>query len=176
MIELGGAARRPCWSYKWSGIAVLRSAGHQPPVDAITVACGIGALVSAAVGSVCTCLTGPTNAIITSSGERSRHYIAGMMTGVLAIVFGLMAPAFHPTDAPMRRNRFESVGRAGDVAYYKPHFVICFKDRLRSAHLVAFLVTVSDLALLNIGAAFWGLVAGLAGFLDAGAADFATVL
>ena len=26
------------------GFAVLRSAGHQPPIDAITVACGAGAL------------------------------------------------------------------------------------------------------------------------------------
>ena len=34
------------------GVAVLRAAGHQPPVNAITIACGFGALASAAVGSV----------------------------------------------------------------------------------------------------------------------------
>ena len=33
------------------GVAVLRAAGHEPPVNAITVACGVGALASAAVGA-----------------------------------------------------------------------------------------------------------------------------
>ena len=37
-----------------------------------------------------------------------------------------------------------------------------FKDRFTLGALVSFLVTVADLGLLNIGAAFWGLVAGFA--------------
>ena len=40
-------------------------------------------------------------------------------------------------------------------------FVTSFKDRFTLGALVAFLVTVADLGLLNIGAAFWGLLAGL---------------
>ena len=44
------------------GFAVVKAAGHEPPVDAITIACGIGAIASATVGSISTCLTGPTNA------------------------------------------------------------------------------------------------------------------
>jgi benzoate membrane transport protein len=39
-------------------------------------------------------------------------------------------------------------------------FVTSFKDRFTLGALVAFLVTVADLGLLNIGAAFWGLLAG----------------
>lgn len=58
------------------------------------MACGVGSIHGALVGSVCTCLTGPTNAIITSSGKRSRHYTAGIFSGLLAVAFGLMAPAF----------------------------------------------------------------------------------
>lgn len=156
------------------GIAVLRSAGHQPPVDAITVACGIGALVSAAVGSVCTCLTGPTNAIITSSGERSRHYIAGMMTGVLAIAFGLMAPAFTRLMLNAPESFIKVLAGLAMLRVLQAAFVICFKDRFTLGALVAFLVTVSDLALLNIGAAFWGLVAGLAVSWMLERRDFAT--
>ena len=41
-------------------------------------------------------------------------------------------------------------------------FVASFKDRFTLGALVAFLVTVADLGLFNIGAAFWGLVAGFA--------------
>jgi benzoate membrane transport protein len=41
-------------------------------------------------------------------------------------------------------------------------FAASFKDRFTLGALVCFLVTVANLPLLNIGAAFWGLVAGLA--------------
>src|SRR5262245_26180359 len=51
------------------GFAVLRTAGHNPPVDAVTVACGVGSVFAAVVGGISTCLTGPTNAIIVGSGE-----------------------------------------------------------------------------------------------------------
>ena len=41
-------------------------------------------------------------------------------------------------------------------------FSASFKDRFTLGALVSFLVTVADLGLVNIGAAFWGLVAGFA--------------
>ena len=63
------------------GIAVLQAAGHQPPINTATVMCGIGSVLAPSVGAVSSCLTGPTNALITSSGERERHYTAAMFTG-----------------------------------------------------------------------------------------------
>ncbi len=144
------------------GIAVLRAAGHAPPVNAITAACGLGSLVAAAVGGVSSCLTGPTNAIVSSSGARERHYTAGLFVGVLALAFGLLAPTFTRflLDAPAA-----FVATLAGLALLKilqAAFVTCFKDRFTLGALVAFLVTVADLPLFNIGAAFWGLVAGLA--------------
>jgi benzoate membrane transport protein len=41
-------------------------------------------------------------------------------------------------------------------------FVTAFRERFSLGALVAFLVTVADVPLLNVGAAFWGLVAGFA--------------
>jgi benzoate membrane transport protein len=41
-------------------------------------------------------------------------------------------------------------------------FVTAFKERFSLGALLAFLVTVADMPLLNVGAAFWGLVAGFA--------------
>jgi benzoate membrane transport protein len=144
------------------GIAVLKAAGHQPPVDAITVACGVGAMVSAVVGSVSTCLTGPTNAIITASGERSRHYTAGIFTGVLAVVFGLLSPAFTRLMLNAPKAFIMALAGLAMLRILQAAFVASFKDRFTLGALVAFLVTVADRGLLNIGAAFWGLLAGLA--------------
>ena len=39
------------------GVAVLRAAGHAPPVNAITAACGLWSILAALVGSVSTCLS-----------------------------------------------------------------------------------------------------------------------
>jgi benzoate membrane transport protein len=144
------------------GIAVLKAAGHEPPIDAITVACGIGAMASAVVGSVSTCLTGPTNAIITSSGERSRHYSAGIFTGLLAVVFGLLAPAFTRLMLNAPKAFIMTLAGLAMLRILQSAFMASFRDRFTLGALVAFLVTVADLGLLNIGAAFWGLVAGLA--------------
>jgi benzoate membrane transport protein len=69
------------------GVAVLQNAGHAPPVNMIAVACGVGAAVSALFGAVISCLTGPTNGLLTSSGEKSRHYTGALMFGVLAVLF-----------------------------------------------------------------------------------------
>lgn len=143
------------------GIAVLRSAGHAPPVDAISVACGIGALASAVVGGVSTCLTGPTNAILSSSGERSRHYTAGIVTGVLALVFGVLSPAFTRFMLNAPKAFIMALAGLAMLRVLQAAFAASFKDRFSLGALVAFLVTVADRGLLNIGAAFWGLVAGL---------------
>jgi len=142
------------------GIAVLKAAGHQPPVDAITVACGVGAVASAVVGSVSTCLTGPTNAIITSSGERSRYYTAGIFTGVLAVIFGLLSPTFTRLMLHAPKAFIMALAGLAMLRILQAAFVASFKDRFTLGALVAFLVTVADLGLLNIGAAFWGLLAG----------------
>ena len=144
------------------GIAVLKAAGHQPPVDAITVACGLGAMASAVVGSVSTCLTGPTNAIITSSGDRSRHYTAGIFTGLLAVIFGLLSPAFTRLMLNAPKAFIMALAGLAMLRILQAAFVASFKDRFTLGALVAFLVTVADRGVLNIGAAFWGLMAGIA--------------
>lgn len=142
------------------GMAVLKAAGHEPPVDAITVACGVGAMASAVVGSVSTCLTGPTNAIITSSGEQSRHYTAAIFCGVLAVIFGLLSPAFTRLMLHAPKAFIMALAGLAMLRILQAAFVTSFKDRFTLGALVSFLVTVADLGLLNIGAAFWGLVAG----------------
>ena len=142
------------------GFAVLRAAGHHPPVNACTVLCGVGSLFAAMVGAVSSCVTGPTNALLTSTGERSRHYTAAMFVGVLAVGFGLLAPAFTGLMLALPRAFIMTLGGLAMLRVLQGSFVAAFKGRFALGALVSFLVTAADLALVNIGAAFWGLVAG----------------
>ena len=142
------------------GIAIVKAAGHEPPINAIGVASGIGAILSATVGAISSCLTGPTNAILTSSGERKRQYTAGIVTGVLAIGFGLLAPAFTRLLLNAPKAFIMALAGLAMLRVLQTAFVTAFATRHTLGALVCMIVTLADIALFNIGAAFWGLVAG----------------
>jgi benzoate membrane transport protein len=143
------------------GIAVLTAAGHKPPIDAIATACGAGSMVTAFVGSVSTCLTGPVNAIISASGEKHRHYTAGIVVGLLALGFGLMAPFFTRLLLSTPPAFIAALGGLAMLRVLQTAFGVSFGGgKFALGALVTFLVTVADVPIFNVGAAFWGLVFG----------------
>jgi benzoate membrane transport protein len=144
------------------GIAVVRSAGHEPPINVITILCGVWSLFTAAVGAVSTCLTGPTNALLAASGSRARQYTAGIVCGLLAIVFGLFAPLFTRLMLATPGAFIATLGGLAMLRVLQASFVTAFSSRFTLGALVTFVVTVTNIKILNIGSAFWGLVAGLA--------------
>jgi benzoate membrane transport protein len=144
------------------GIAVLRAAGHAPPIDAIAVACGLGSLVTGWVGAVPTCLTGPVNAIIASGGDKRRHYAAGILVGVLGIAFGLLSPVFTRLMLATPAAFIAALAGLAMLRVLQTAFAVAFGDGYTLGALVTFLVTVADVPILGVGAPFWGLVLGSA--------------
>jgi benzoate membrane transport protein len=143
------------------GVAVLKAARHDPPVNVIAFVCGLGAAASALVGAVSTCLTGPSNAMMSASGDRPRHYTAALTFGTLAVLFGLLAPTFTGLMLATPKAFIMVLGGLAMVRVLQGAFTAAFgAGRFTLGALVSLLVTVADLSLLNIGAAFWGLVAG----------------
>ena len=144
------------------GIAVLRNSGHRAPINFITSACGLFSMLVAMFGSSSTCLTGPTNALISSSGPRNSHYTAGILIGVFALVFGLFAPALTRW---MVATPFEFLAALAGLAMFRvllSAFDSAFCGRFSLGALLCFLITVSEVTLLHVGAPFWGLVFGFA--------------
>ncbi|HWA13741.1 MAG TPA: benzoate/H(+) symporter BenE family transporter [Burkholderiales bacterium] len=142
------------------GISVLRAAGHEPPVNAVASACGVGSIFSAFVGAVSTCLTGPVNAIISASGERHRQYTAGIAVGLLALAFGLFAPVFTRLMLATPKAFIATLAGLAMLRVLQGAFTVAFRDRFALGALVTFLVTVADIPIFNVGAPFWGLVIG----------------
>ena len=142
------------------GFAVLGAAGHQPPVNAVTIACGAGSVASALVGAVSTCLTGPVNAIISHSGERERQYTAGLMVGVLALGFGALAPLFTHLMLATPKAFIAALGGLAMLRVLQTAFVASFRTTHTFGALITFVVTVANVPIFNIGAPFWGLVIG----------------
>ena len=142
------------------GFAVLDAVGHKAPVNAVTIGCGAWSMMTAMVGSVSTCLTGPTNALIASGGERHRHYTGGILVGVLAIGFGLFAPFFTRLMLGSPKAFIATLAGLAMLRVLQTAFTVSFRDRFTLGALVAFLVSVANVPVFNIGAPFWGLVFG----------------
>ena len=144
------------------GMAVLSASGHRAPINAITVGCGAGSVLAALVGTVPTCLTGPVNAVITSSGDKHRHYTAAIAVGIFAIIFGLMSPLLTRLMLGAPPAFIATLAGLAMLRVLQNAFIASFRDRFSFGALITFIVTVGDVALWNIGAPFWGLLIGIA--------------
>ena len=144
------------------GIAILRAVRHDPPVNAITTACGAMSLVAAVVGTVSTCLTGPVNAIISASGEHHRQYTAGVFVGVLGVAFGLGASWFTALMLGMPPAFIAALAGLAMLKVLQNALATAFSGAVGLGALVTFLVTLADVPVFNLGAPFWGLVFGCA--------------
>jgi benzoate membrane transport protein len=144
------------------GYAVLEAAGHRPPVNAITAACGAGSMLAALVGTVSTCLTGPVNAIVSSAGDKDKHYAAGVLVSLFALVFGLFSPLFTRFMLATPKAFIAALAGLALVRILERAFIISFSGAFTLGAAVTFIVTVADVPIFSIGAPFWALVFGFA--------------
>mgnify|MGYP001159984597 FL=1 len=142
------------------GIAILRDSGHSPPTNSITAACGVTSLVSAVVGTVSTCLTGPVNALISSGGDKTQHYTGAILVGLMAIAFGIMAPVFTHLMLGAPSAFIATLAGLAMLRILQNTFMVSFRGSYSLGALVTFLVTVAGQPILNIGAPLWALVFG----------------
>ena len=159
--------------YTPQGVAILRGAGHQPPVNAITNACGIFSALVACFGCVSTCLAGPSSAILASSEDKRRHWIAGVAMGVLAILFGVFSPLVTKTLLATPAAFMATLAGLALLRILQGAFQAAFRERFSLGALIAFLITLANLPMFGIGAPFWGLVFGIATSMLMERADFA---
>lgn len=142
------------------GIAILTAQGHQPPVNAIAAGCGIWSMLMAPLGTVSTCLTGPVNAILSSSGKTETQYTGAIVVGLLAIGFGLVAPLFTKAMLAAPPAFIATLAGLAMLRVLQTAFASAFGGRFGLSALTAFLVSVAGIPILSVGAPFWGLVAG----------------
>jgi benzoate membrane transport protein len=119
-------------------------------------------MLTAMLGSVSTCLTGPVNAVLAGSGERQRQYTAAIFFCLLALLFGLLAPFFTRLLLATPWPFIATLAGLAMLRVLQTAFTTSFAGKFSFGALVCFLVTVADITIFRIGAPFWGLVFGLA--------------
>ena len=147
------------------GVAVIRASGYAVPVSPAIGWTGATNLVLAPFGGFALNLAAITAAICMgpeAHPDPARRYVAAVWAGVFYLLVGVFGAtvaglfAAFPTELVLAIAGIALFGTLGNSLATALHAV----DE-REAALVTFLVTVSGLSLLGIGAAFWGLVAGV---------------
>ena len=157
------------------GFAITRQAGFEPPQSVLTMACGLGTVVVGLMGSVPTCVTGPSNALLQASGEARTRYVGGMIFGLLAIVFSLCAPFMTALGEVLPVSYIQMLGGLAMWGVLQKTFISAFRTKFTLGALAAFVVSVSGIEIWQVGAAFWGLLFGFALSLLLEREDFRTL-
>ena len=143
------------------GFTVLREAGHPAPTSALTVVCGYGTLAMGLLGSVPTCVTGPANAFLVSSGKREHQFMGAILFGLMFATVGVLAPLLTQAATTMPRVFITALGGLAMLPVLIGAFRTAFSRGAGAlGPLVSFVVTVSGVTLFNVGAPFWGVVFG----------------
>lgn len=152
-------------SQNMPGVAIMRASGYNPPISVILVWTGLLSLIAAPWGAYSLCLVAITAAIIMGRDahpDPEKRYIAAAAAGLAYFVVGLfggtVASMFSvfPTELIFALAGLALMGAIGGG------LTAAMEDeKHREPALVTFLVTASGLSMLGIGAAFWGLVAGI---------------
>ena len=144
------------------GFAVLSEAKYVAPVNAMTFASGIGSIMSAFVGAGSTCVAGPSNALLCSSGRADQRYVGGIIFGLLMVAFGIVAPMAASLSLTLPAAFIGVLGGLAILRVLQGWMTSAFGGALGLGALVAFLVTMSGIVVFHISAPFWGVVAGMA--------------
>jgi benzoate membrane transport protein len=148
------------------GIAVLRASGYEPKVGPIIATTGLGSLVSAFFGAHPSNLAAITAAIAAgpeSHPDPAKRWPAGIVYGFAFIAIAAFAGYVVGLFAAMPKALVATVaGLALTGALMGSLSVAMAEERTRFPAVLTFAVAASGLTMGGIGAAFWGLAAGLA--------------
>ena len=147
------------------GAAVLRAAGYEPPVRIALVLTGVLTLLLAPFGGYSINLSSLTAALCTSPDahpDPAQRWRTGPVYGALYLVLALFGAGFATMLEGLPPGLIAAVvGTAMLGPMTNALATATAERRERFAAVTAFVVTASGIGAFGVGAAFWGLLAGV---------------
>lgn len=147
------------------GMAVLHGHGYTPPLRGVLLGTGLATSVAAPFGSHAVNLAAITAALVAGPDahpDPRRRWIASVTSGIGMITLGLGASAVTAFALSSPPILIEAVAGLALLGALKSAVASAVADTgKRMAAVVTFAVTASGVAVLGVGAAFWGLLAGM---------------
>ena len=144
---------------------VLLTEGYKPPVNAMTVASGIGGIVSSFFGGHNANVAGPMTAIC-ASGEAGQdkegRYAAAVVNGILFAGFGVFASVAVALIQTVPSPLVSVVAGLAMIGVLIQSFEQAFvTGRFRVGAFFALVIAMSGITLFQISAPFWALIGGV---------------
>jgi benzoate membrane transport protein len=152
-------------SQNLSGLAVLRAAGYHPEPGPLIGVTGLFSLLSAPFGGSTTNLAAISAAICTGQDvhpDPAERWKTGPFYALAYFVFAIFGASLVAIFAVLPQSLIVLVAGLALMGSLANALSIALKEEGdRMAATVTFVVTASGLTLFGVGAAFWGLIAGL---------------
>ncbi|TIS45636.1 MAG: benzoate transporter, partial [Mesorhizobium sp.] len=153
-------------SQNLSGLAVLKAAGYHPEPGPLIGVTGLFSLLSAPFGASTTNLAAISAAICTGPDvhpDPAERWKTGPFYALAYLVFAIFGASLVAIFAVLPQSLIVLVAGLALMAPLANALSIALHDAgERMAATLTFAVTASGLTLFGVGAAFWGLVAGMA--------------
>jgi len=146
------------------GMAVIRASGYELPVSRLITMTGWASLVLAPFGAFALNFSAITAAICMgpeAHEDRLKRYTAAASCGAIYIVIGLFGALVTGLLTSFPNELVVAIAGIALLSTIGNGLASALRDeRHREPALITFLVTLSGLTLMDIGSAFWGVVAG----------------
>lgn len=147
------------------GLAVMRANGYQTPVSPLIGWAGFTGVLLAPFGGFSFNLAAITAAICMSSDadpDPKRRYLAAVWAGVFYLIMGVLGATVVSFFAVFPQALVVAIAGIALFATIGNSLADSIANTSgREAAVITFLITASGMSLWGIGAAFWGLLAGL---------------
>lgn len=147
------------------GFAVMRACGYQPPVSTCLLVTGIGSILAAPFGGHAVNMAAITASMVAgpdSHPDPDQRWKVCIPYFFLYGLVGLFAAGFVGILGALPHETIQAIAGLALFAPLMGGIGSMMKEpKDLEAALITFLVTASGFALFSIGAAFWGLMAGL---------------
>ena len=147
------------------GVAAIRAAGYTDmPISKLITISGLATLVLAPFGAFALNLGAITAAICMgreAHEDPARRYTAAVSCGAIYVVIGLFGAAVTGLLTAFPKELVAAIAGLALLGTIGAGLAAAVRDEPhREAAVITFLVTLSGVAVLGIGSAFWGVVAG----------------
>jgi benzoate membrane transport protein len=151
------------------GVAAQRAAGYATPVSPSITATGAATVLLAPFGAYALNLAAITAAICMgreAHEDPARRYVAAVVAGLFYLLLGLVGGAVVGLLHAFPRELVLAVAGLALLGTIVGGLAAALQEQAhRDAAGLTFLVTLSGITLLGIGAAFWGVLAGSAALM-----------
>ncbi|MBJ2164443.1 benzoate/H(+) symporter BenE family transporter [Acidovorax sp. IB03] len=146
------------------GMAVIRASGYELPVSRLITMTGWASLVLAPFGAFALNFSAITAAICMgpeAHEDRLKRYTAAASCGAIYILIGLFGALVTGLLTSFPKELVVAIAGIALLSTIGNGLASALRDeRHREPALITFLVTLSGITLMDIGSAFWGVVAG----------------